>query len=78
MPRTREVLAAAAEAAEQNYHDVPGLHDMAVAMLKIADAEAELEQAVRKARVSGYSWIVIGKVLGVSRQAAQERYGPRA
>lgn len=47
----------------------------------VASAAAELEKAqqrlvdaVREARASGYSWAKIGKLFGVSRQAAWERF----
>lgn len=36
---------------------------------------AELGAAVAAARRAGDSWAVIGAALGVSRQAAEERYG---
>ncbi len=40
-----------------------------------ADAAAEnLRQAVAEARANGESWGTIGMVLGVSRQAAQQRF----
>lgn len=38
----------------------------------VAEAEAE---AVRDARREGASWQVIGRRLGISKQAAQQRYG---
>lgn len=34
-----------------------------------------LQQAVAAARASGHSWAAIGGVLGMSRQAAQQRFG---
>lgn len=43
-----------------------------------ADAEeaatADLRRAVAQARANGESWGTIGMVLGVSRQAAQQRF----
>lgn len=36
----------------------------------------ELAEAVRAARASGGTWSAIGAMLGVSKQAAQRRYGP--
>lgn len=40
-----------------------------------ADTAAEhLRQAVAEARANGESWGTIGMVLGVSRQAAQQRF----
>ncbi len=39
------------------------------------DAEDGLRTAVTDARAAGYSWAMIGASLGVSRQAAQQRFG---
>lgn len=41
----------------------------------IADAEAELRDAVKAARDAGDSWGVIAAALDTSRQAAQQRFG---
>lgn len=38
-------------------------------------AEAELRNAVEAAREAGDSWTAIGMALGVTRQAAQKRFG---
>ncbi len=40
----------------------------------VADAEAALRDAVRAAREAGDSWSIIGEALGVSKQAAQQRF----
>ena len=40
-----------------------------------AAAEAAVALAVSDARAEGWTWQQIGDVLGVSRQAAQQRYG---
>jgi DNA-directed RNA polymerase sigma subunit (sigma70/sigma32) len=45
------------------------------AMRNVETAEHELVEAVRALHEAGYSWTVIGKVLGVSRQAARQRFG---
>ena len=49
---------------------------------KLADQrdwlETELAQAVVSAREDGWSWAMIRIMLGVSRQAAQQRYGAAA
>ena len=39
------------------------------------ETEKELVQAVASAREGGWSWAMIGFMLGVTRQAAQQRYG---
>lgn len=41
----------------------------------IADAEAELREAVKAAREAGDSWTVIAAALDITRQAAQQRFG---
>lgn len=38
-------------------------------------ADAGLRAAVREARAAGDSWTIIGAALGVSKQAAQQRFG---
>ncbi len=40
-----------------------------------ADAEAELAHAAHAARDAGASWTQIGDALGLTRQAAQQRWG---
>ena len=40
--------------------------------------DEQLAEAVRSARAEGRSWSMIGAMLGVSKQAAQRKYGPRA
>ena len=39
------------------------------------EIENELAQAVAAARADDWSWAMIGIMLGVTRQAAQQRYG---
>lgn len=41
----------------------------------VEHAEARLRTAIRWMRNEGASWSVIGEALGVSKQAAQKRYG---
>lgn len=38
-------------------------------------AERNLRTCVRQLRTKGYSWAAIAKVVGGTRQAAQQRYG---
>ncbi len=42
-----------------------------------ADADAELAHAAHAARHAGASWTQIGDAVGVTRQAAQQRWGKR-
>lgn len=56
--------------------DGAALRGIAGARKRAALAEDELHSAVRAARAEGYSWAEIGAVLGgVSKQAAQQRFG---
>lgn len=41
----------------------------------VARADRELHDAVRAARTAGDSWLTIGMALGVTKQAAQKRFG---
>lgn len=41
------------------------------------DARAALAQAVAQARDAGRSWTLIGMVLGISKQAAQQRFATK-
>ena len=90
MPRTREQLEKAAADAERWLDamdpaelDRPGtdaadLRRIGVALSAVASAETELGHTVRAARGNGRSWGDIAIVLGVSRQAARQRFGEPA
>lgn len=41
----------------------------------VSRADRELHDAVREAREAGDSWLSIGMALGVTKQAAQKRFG---
>jgi hypothetical protein len=48
-----------------------------IAMTGLArDIDAAIGQAVMGLRAVGYSWAEIGTRLGITRQAAQQRWGP--
>lgn len=53
--------------------DVQAMLSSAARLRETADALRE--QAVRQARRSGWSWEAIGRSLGTTKQAAQQRYG---
>jgi hypothetical protein len=42
-----------------------------------ATIEEAIDTAVVGIRESGYSWTALGEVLGITRQGAFQRYGPR-
>ena len=54
------------------------LDDVAKAVGKLEAAKIHLRQQVRKAIHEGASWAEVGEALGVSRQAAWERFGKDA
>ena len=56
---------------------VPGveLGRLIAAAQAAADAESELAHAAHAARQGGASWTQIGDALGLTRQAAQQRWG---
>jgi hypothetical protein len=58
---------------------VPGveLGRLAEASHAAADAERKLADAAHAARDAGASWAQIGDALGLTRQAAQQRWGHR-
>ncbi|WP_053694103.1 hypothetical protein [Streptomyces sp. WM6372] len=78
--RIREGIAAAVLDVSDNLAD--SLEHDAAGYLRLVDAsrvgaeEASrlLREAVQGARAAGHSWDTIGRVLGVSRQAAQQRF----
>lgn len=88
MPRTREQLEQAAadasawldslDPAATPAEDPRDLRAIAIAVRSVAAAEEQIAIAVAAARASGRSWGRIGMALGVSKQAARERYGEAA
>lgn len=85
MPRTRDELEQAAADARTwldaldpsttAAEDPRDLRRIGLALGDVAEAERELADAVAAARADGRSWGEIALVLGVSKQAARERYG---
>lgn len=88
MPRTRDELEQAATAAEAwldsldpeatTAENPMDLRRIGLALRALADDQREVDEAVAAARENGRSWGEIGLVLGISRQAARERYGQPA
>ncbi len=54
--------------------DASDLRRISEAAQGAEDASEELREAVRAARAKGRSWGAIGVVLGVSKQAARQRF----
>ncbi len=85
MPRTRQELARAAADAEAwldsldpdttPAEDTSDLREIGLALGELVDRQKRLDDAVVAARNNGRSWSEIGLVLGISKQAARERYG---
>lgn len=48
------------------------------AVLEVGDAERHLAEAVEAARATGAPWSAIGMIMGISGQAARQRYGGKA
>lgn len=59
---------------EQPARDARHLRRIAEAQQAIDEAQQELRDAVAAARQAGDSWAAVGMVLGVSRQAAYQRF----
>jgi hypothetical protein len=86
MPYTHEQLQAAvldAEAWLDNLDpavltapeaDAADLRAIADARHQVASSDLQLAEAVARARANGCTWGQIGVVLGVSKQAARERF----
>lgn len=58
--------------------DTESLRAIADLVDRRKDVDEELTNAVRSARAAHRSWSEIGAMLGVSKQAAQRKYGDRA
>lgn len=55
--------------------DATHFRTIRAARTNLAQAEADLHQAVKQARKAGDSWTVIGAALETTRQAAYQRFG---
>ena len=52
------------------------LEAVTLARARLAEAEADLRDAVEDARNAGASWERVGVALGVTKQTAWEKFGP--
>ncbi|MDV7192608.1 hypothetical protein [Mycolicibacterium fortuitum] len=55
--------------------DARHMRRIAAAATALTNAEAELNTAVAEARKAGDTWAMVGTALGISRQAAYQRFG---
>jgi hypothetical protein len=90
MPRTREQLQKALadteawldqldpETLASPEAEAEDLRAIGQALHAVAASDLRLADEVAKARASGRTWTQIGAVLGVSKQAARERFGEPA
>jgi hypothetical protein len=58
--------------------DAADLRAIAEALRAVAASDLGLADRVAQARANGRTWTQIGAVLGVSKQAARERFGEAA
>jgi hypothetical protein len=87
MPRTiQDILDHADELAnrfedynpnEQDERDPEAFKALRDAVLSRSDAERSIKTAVDNARAHGYSWALIGSLLGTSGEAARQRYATK-
>jgi hypothetical protein len=87
MPRTvQDILDHADELAsrfedydpnEQDERDPEVFKALRDAVLSRSDAERSIKTAVESARAHGYSWTLIGSLLGTSGEAARQRYATK-
>ncbi|MFI1796318.1 hypothetical protein ACH427_03005 [Streptomyces sp. NPDC020379] len=72
------VLGAPDGLAESLEHDAEGyLRLVAATRVGAEETSRLLREAVQGARAAGHSWDTIGRILGVSRQAAQQRFAAK-
>jgi hypothetical protein len=58
--------------------DATDLYAIGVALHAVAVSDLELANRVAEARANGRTWTQIAAILGVSKQAARERFGAPA
>ncbi len=85
MPRSvQDILAHADELAKrfEDYEPSPtderdpaAFTELRRAVLSRSDAERTVMDAVARARQHGYSWTLIGSLIGTSGEAARQKYG---
>lgn len=87
MPRTvQDILDHADELAQRFADYKPSDHDerdprifaaLRDAVVSRSDAERSIRSTIDQARANGYSWAMIGSLLGTSGEAARQRYASK-
>jgi hypothetical protein len=77
LPRRQPTLTDLAVAADDGALDFNPLQRLAAIHMLTSAADTLLRETAAVARSEGASWPAIGKALGISRQAAQKRFGRR-
>ncbi|RKN39716.1 hypothetical protein [Streptomyces hoynatensis] len=72
-----EAVLAARPAGRKGLGNDPAAHLLTVDASRVAAEETSrlLRQSINGARAAGHSWEAVGGLLGISRQAAQQRFG---
>ena len=73
-----EAWADAVDPADLREADTDSLRHIAELAQQRDQVDSELAESVRAARAAHRSWSEIGAMLGVSKQAAQRKYGTKA
>jgi hypothetical protein len=75
-----EAVLTACEQGREGLDDDPDAHLLMVEAAGVAAEETSrlLRQSITGARTAGHSWEALGRLLGISRQAAQQRFGTPA
>lgn len=76
--RRYEQLAAELDPQTAEVDHTDDLREIATVSAALRADEAQLREAVEVARANGRSWNQIALALGVSRQAARQRFSPKA
>ncbi len=75
--RLDEAVAALDDIDIEDTNDASDLRAIGELVNAISSDEAGLAEAVKVARANGRSWTAVGLALGVSRQAAHDRFSRR-